>query len=114
MDESQLAGALAFCRLVLNQPELQIDDICKANVVNRIIADFDKRPTIKQCEPNPNVSYDVIFRTVNFRWSNHFPESDRFRALYLSVSIPWVVQSESRRFGPTRTGPSESRRPGSK
>ena len=64
MDESQLAGALAFCRLVLNQPELRIDDICKANVVNRIIADFDKRPTVKQCEPNPNVSYDVIFRTV--------------------------------------------------
>ena len=56
MDESQLAGALAFCRLVLNQPELRIDDICKANVVNRIIADFDKRPTLKQCEPNPNVS----------------------------------------------------------
>ena len=60
MDESQLAGALAFCRLVLNQPELRIDDICKANVVNRIIADFDKRPTLKQCEPNPNVSYKLI------------------------------------------------------
>ena len=59
MDESQLAGALAFCRLVLNQPELRIDDICKANVVNRIIADFDKRPTLKQCEPNPNVSYKL-------------------------------------------------------
>ena len=58
MDESQLAGALAFCCLVLNQPELRIDDICKANVVNRIIADFDKRPTVKQCEPNPNVSSD--------------------------------------------------------
>ena len=87
MDESQLAGALAFCRLVLNQPELRIDDICKANVVNRIIADFDKRPTLKQCEPNPNVSSnDVIFRTVYFRWSYHFPDI-RYGHYFLYQSI---------------------------
>ena len=87
MDESQLAGALAFCRLVLNQPELRIDDICKANVVNRIIADFDKRPTVKQCEPNPNVSFPLIpsyFGGLNIIFS----ESDN-----QSISVPSVTTS---------------------
>ena len=57
MDEDQLAGGVAFCRLVLSQPELRLDDLCKAHTINRIVADFDKRPTVRQCEPNPNVSF---------------------------------------------------------
>ena len=56
MDEEQLAGGVAFCRLVLNQPELRLDDLCRASTINRLVADFDKRPTLRQCEPNPNVS----------------------------------------------------------
>lgn len=96
MDESQLAGALAFCRLVLNQPELQIDDICKANVVNRIIADFDKRPTIKQCEPNPNVSYDVIFRII-FRNRTDF---GHYICLYQFRGSYKVKVDDSDRLGP--------------
>ena len=56
MSESQLEGGLAFCRMILNMPELRIEDVCKAAVVNRIIADFDKRPTVKQCDSNPHVS----------------------------------------------------------
>ena len=56
MDEEQLAGGVAFCRLVLNQPELRVDDLCRASTINRLVADFDKRPTLRQCEPNPNVS----------------------------------------------------------
>ena len=43
-----------------SQPELRLDDLCKAETINRIVADFDKRPTVRQCEPNPNVSRFLI------------------------------------------------------
>ena len=73
MDEEQLAGGVAFCRLVLNQPELRLDDLCRASTINRLVADFDKRPTVRQCEPNPNVSllYSLLLCNTRLKRTMH-------------------------------------------
>lgn len=56
MEESQLQGGLSFYRLMLSQPELRLVDLCNGITINKIIAQIDKRPTVKQCELNPSVS----------------------------------------------------------
>ena len=56
MEDSQLEGGLSLFRLILSQPELRLVDLCDGITINKIIAEIDKRPTVKQCELNPSVS----------------------------------------------------------
>jgi hypothetical protein len=56
MDEQQLEGGLSFVRLLLSQPELRLVDLCIGATINKIIGLIDKRPTVKQCDPNLTVS----------------------------------------------------------
>ena len=57
----ELQGGLTFIGLMLTKPKLRLVDLCDGITINKVVTEIDKRPSVKQCEPNPTVSnLDII------------------------------------------------------
>ena len=64
MEESKLEGALSFCRMVLNQPELRLDDMCKemsSNKKNRKYTFFQNFKIKKVVPSKPFLYFHFLF-----------------------------------------------------